>query len=87
MRPISKKELMMKFAEMIATRSTCKRLQVGTVITDWTMRSIRSYGYNGNYRGGPNTCDRSTPGNCGCIHSECNALINATERGSGLVLK
>jgi dCMP deaminase len=33
-------------------------------------------GYNGNATGLPNDCDRSEPGNCGCLHSEENAVIN-----------
>jgi dCMP deaminase len=34
-------------------------------------------GYNGNARGLPNRCDSTVPGQCGCIHSEVNALIKA----------
>ena len=33
-------------------------------------------GYNGNASGLSNTCDREVPGNCGCLHSEENAVIN-----------
>jgi dCMP deaminase len=33
-------------------------------------------GYNGNATGLPNTCDRDEAGNCGCLHSEENAVIN-----------
>jgi deoxycytidylate deaminase len=33
-------------------------------------------GYNGNASGLPNTCDRDESGNCGCLHSEENAVIN-----------
>ena len=29
-----------------------------------------------NATGLPNTCDREEPGNCGCLHSEENAVIN-----------
>ena len=32
--------------------------------------------YNGNASGLDNTCDRDEPGNCGCLHSEENAVIN-----------
>ncbi len=72
---ISKEEMYMRIAEAMAERSTCKRLQVGTVITDDKMWSIISMGYNGNYAGGPNGCDQEEVGNCGCLHSEMNALI------------
>ena len=61
-------EVYMQFAETIARRSTCTRLAVGTVIT--------TTDYNGNASGLANTCDREEPGNCGCLHSEENAVIN-----------
>lgn len=69
-------ELYMDFAFSIARRSTCKRLNVGTVITTTDFRKILSIGYNGNASGLPNSCDREEPGNCGCLHSEENAVIN-----------
>ncbi len=64
------------FAETIATRSTCSRLNVGTVITTTDHRKVLAVGYNGNATGLNNSCDRSEPGNCGCLHSEENAVIN-----------
>ena len=66
----------MQFAETIARRSTCKRLAVGTVITTIDYRKVLAVGYNGNASGLPNSCDRDEPGNCGCLHSEENAVIN-----------
>ncbi|MFA9388758.1 MAG: cytidine/deoxycytidylate deaminase family protein [Prolixibacteraceae bacterium] len=69
-------ELYMDFAFSISRRSTCKRLNVGTVITSTDFRKILSIGYNGNASGLPNQCDREEPGNCGCLHSEENAVIN-----------
>lgn len=66
----------MEFAEAISKRSTCTRLQVGTVITSRDFRKVLAIGYNGNATGLPNTCDREEPGNCGCLHSEENAVIN-----------
>src|SRR5579872_6679531 len=63
-------------ARTLAARSTCKRLQVGTVITSTDFRKVLAVGYNGNATGLPNTCDREEPGNCGCLHSEENAVIN-----------
>ncbi|MBN1652611.1 MAG: hypothetical protein JXA30_02425 [Deltaproteobacteria bacterium] len=66
----------MDFAEAISRRSTCSRLQVGTVITTTDYRKVLAIGYNGNATGLPNCCDRSDPGNCGCLHSEENAVIN-----------
>ena len=69
-------EVYMKFAWIIASRSTCNRLQVGTVITTTDYRKVISVGYNGNASGLPNQCDRDVPGSCGCLHSEENAVIN-----------
>lgn len=69
-------EVYIQFAETIAKRSTCKRLQVGTVITTTDFRKVLAVGYNGNASGLPNSCDREEAGNCGCLHSEENAVIN-----------
>lgn len=69
-------EVYVEFATSIAKRSTCKRLQVGTVITSIDFRKVLAVGYNGNATGLPNTCDRDEAGNCGCLHSEENAVIN-----------
>src|SRR4051812_9455290 len=66
----------LKLAETLAARSTCKRLQVGTVITSTDFRKVLAVGYNGNATGLHNGCDRDEPGNCGCLHSEENAVIN-----------
>ncbi len=70
-------EVYMRMAEELAKRSTCSRLQVGTVITDSALEAVVSIGYNGNARGFPNRCDSDTPGACGCIHSEQNAVVKA----------
>ena len=69
-------QVYMNFAEAIARRSSCSRLQVGTVITTPDFRKVLSIGYNGNAAGLKNGCDRDEPGNCGCLHSEENAVIN-----------
>jgi dCMP deaminase len=69
-------DVYMQFAETIARRSTCNRLKVGTVITTTDYRKVLAVGYNGNASGLDNTCDREEPGNCGCLHSEENAVIN-----------
>ena len=66
----------MDFAKAISRRSTCKRMQVGTLITTIDFRKVLAIGYNGNASGLPNTCDRDEAGNCGCLHSEENAVIN-----------
>lgn len=66
----------MELARTLARRSTCLRLQVGTVITSTDFRKVLAVGYNGNATGLHNGCDREEPGNCGCLHSEENAVIN-----------
>ncbi len=70
-------EVYMRMAEELAKRSTCARLQVGTVITDARLENVVAIGYNGNARGFPNRCDTDEAGRCGCIHSEMNALVKA----------
>ena len=70
-------EVYMRMAEELAKRSTCARLQVGTVITNADLEHVLAIGYNGNARGFPNRCDSEEPGRCGCIHSEMNALVKA----------
>ncbi len=70
-------EVYMRMAEELAKRSTCSRLQVGTVVTDARLENVVAVGYNGNARGLPNRCDSTVPGSCGCIHSEMNALVKA----------
>lgn len=70
-------EVYMRMAEELAKRSTCARLKVGTVITDSHLENVVAIGYNGNARSFPNQCDGPTPGACGCIHSEQNALVKA----------
>src|SRR5688572_12198140 len=70
------RSIYLQLAFSLAARSTCRRLQVGTVITSTDFRKVLAVGYNGNATGLPNTCDREEPGNCGCLHSEENAVIN-----------
>ncbi|MBY0472018.1 hypothetical protein K2X30_12705 [bacterium] len=69
-------KIYLDLAKVLAERSTCVRLQVGTVITSTDFRKVLAVGYNGNATGLPNKCDREEPGNCGCLHSEENAVIN-----------
>ena len=69
-------QLYMTLAFGMAQRSTCLRLQVGTVVTTTDYRQVLAVGYHGNASGLPNTCDSDVPGACGCLHSEENACIN-----------
>jgi dCMP deaminase len=70
------KSIYLSLAKVLAQRSTCARLQVGTVITSTDFRKVLAVGYNGNASGLHNGCDRDEAGNCGCLHSEENAVIN-----------
>ena len=69
-------KIYLDLASKLSERSTCHRLQVGTVITSTDYRKVLAVGYNGNATGLHNGCDRDEPGNCGCLHSEENAVIN-----------
>lgn len=69
-------KIYLQLAKTLAERSTCHRLKVGTVITSTDFRKVLAVGYNGNATGLHNGCDRDEPGNCGCLHSEENAVIN-----------
>jgi len=66
----------MEMAHSIALRSTCVRLHVGCVIAGADYRQVLGAGYNGNASGLENGCDSETPGACGCLHGEENAIIN-----------
>lgn len=72
---ITLENMAMSWTELAASRSTCRRLHVGSMVFTKDLRRVLSYGYNGNYCDGPNGCDTDEPGNCGCVHSEINALI------------
>lgn len=69
-------DIHMEMARLVSQRSTCRRLHVGCVIASSDNRKILATGYNGNANGFPNDCDSDTPGACGCIHAEQNAVIN-----------
>lgn len=71
----------MSVAQLTADMSTCSRLQVGAVITDWRMEAF-VVGYNGGPRGGLNHCRHpEAAGACGCIHAEVNAALKANFPG------
>src|SRR5437899_8455524 len=53
-------EVYMRMAEELAKRSTCPRLEVGTVNTTRELTQEHDIGTNGNARGLPNLCDNTT---------------------------
>jgi dCMP deaminase len=65
----------MDLAVNLSKRSTCSRLSVGSVVVSTDNARVLAVGYNGNYHGGPNQCDSTVPGACGCLHSEDNCLL------------
>jgi dCMP deaminase len=72
---------MMKIAQLLAQRGTCRKKQVGCVLVD-TFGNILSTGYNGQPRGMPhcdviNPCPAYLDANLSCraIHAETNALV------------
>lgn len=67
----------LRVAEVFKYRSTCRRLQVGCVVTDEAMLQALGIGYNGSARGLQNGCESLEPGQCGCLHAELNALLKA----------
>lgn len=69
----------MDLAVSLSARSTCRRKQVGCVVSTPDFRKIVAVGYNGSAAGLENDCDRfgeEAVGNCGCLHAEENAVIN-----------
>ena len=83
---VSKEEMYMRIAEIASLRSTCKRLQVGSIVINSDFTNILAMGYNGNYMGGPNDCDSDEPGNCGCLHSEVNAIAKCNYMDKNKIL-
>src|SRR6202171_2340194 len=79
-------DVYMRMAEELGKRSTCARLQVGSVITTGDLTQVLGIGYHGNARGLPNRCDSSQPGSCGCIHGELNSLVKAGAQLPGEVI-
>jgi dCMP deaminase len=73
-------DLWMRLAEDLARRSTCERLSVGCVVVSKDNTVVLGLGYNGGPMGLSNECLSLTPGNCGHLHAEINALIKTNYR-------
>ena len=65
----------MQMAHIISKRSYDPRHQVGAVVVTHDNTQVLAVGYNGNYAGGPNQVESTTPGESGMIHAEINALL------------
>ncbi len=82
---ISRSEMLIDIAEVVAKRSTCLRLQVGAVIA--IRGRVLSMGYNGAPPGlphcSPDTCNNQSP--CSAtIHAEANAIACASRYGAAI---
>ena len=80
---VSWKDYFMNIAREVATRSTCVRKHVGTVIV--REKTILSTGYNGSIKGLPH-CDEvgceMIDGHCvRTTHAEANAIVQAAKNG------
>ena len=80
---VSWKDYFMNIAREVATRSTCDRKHVGTVIV--REKTILSTGYNGSIKGLPH-CDEvgceMVDGHCvRTTHAEANAIVQAAKNG------
>ena len=80
---VSWKDYFMNIAREVATRSTCERKHVGSVIV--REKTILSTGYNGSIRGLPH-CDEvgceMVDGHCvRTTHAEANAIVQAAKNG------
>lgn len=71
----SLESLLMDFAMSLTRRATCKRFQVGCVISSEDMTQIYGFGYNGTGKGLSHDDCTGEEGQCQCLHSEVNALI------------
>lgn len=78
---ISRAQMFMQMARVASLRSTCHRLNVGAIVTQGN--NPIAVGWNGQEPGAPhcagNECPGITPGNCGTLHAEVNALTKAAQ--------
>lgn len=79
---ISRPQMFMQIAQVVAQRSTCMRLNVGAVLVQG--RSIVSIGYNGVPAGEAHCSGNDCPGKHHC-HETIHAEINAIDHLSGNV--
>ena len=78
-------EVWMKTASILSERSYDPRHRVGAIVVTDDNTQVLAVGYNGNYSGGPNEVESTTPGESGMIHAEINAL-NKLSKNNLLIL-
>ncbi len=77
---ISRHQMFMEIAHVVAKRSTCFRESVGCVIANGAW--VKAIGYNGAYSGQPH-CEHHPQGKCeNSIHAEANALSRLQQAGA-----
>ncbi len=82
-----KLKVFQRFAEGLADLSVCRRLAVGCIIIPSSLTEVLAIGYNGPPARESNDTCRDIENNCGCVHSEANALIKLhTGEASDLIL-
>ena len=83
---VSWDQYFMNIAREVATRATCDRKHVGSVII--RSRTILSTGYNGSARGLPHCDDvghMMEDGHCvRTVHAEANAIVQAAKNGTSI---
>ncbi len=76
---ISRESMFIEMARAASRRSTCFRLNVGAIVV--SRNNPIAVGWNGQEPGAPhcagNDCPGVTPGKCGTLHAEVNALRKA----------
>jgi deoxycytidylate deaminase len=84
-RTASKLLVFANFAVGLASLSTCKRTKVGSIVVPQDLSEVLAIGYNGPPAGLPNNQCRDRVGDCGCVHSEANAMVKLRTRARDLV--
>lgn len=83
---VSWDQYFMNIAREVATRATCDRKHVGSLII--RNRTILSTGYNGSARGLPHCDDvghMMEDGHCvRTVHAEANAIVQAAKNGTSI---
>lgn len=86
---ISREWMFMEMARAASRRSTCFRLNVGAIVV--RENNPIAVGWNGQEPGAPhcagNDCPGVTPGKCGTLHAEVNALKKAEILSLGRSIK
>jgi len=65
----------MRVATTISKRSVDPNHKVGAIVVSYDNTQVLALGYNGNFKGGPNSVESQTPGETGLLHAEINALL------------